>query len=157
MPPWTVVTTSRRCSRIPPLILFLTSAPSLLDMHILFPAFGNNYFKVIELSHWIYFIQEDSCKGKTCIHSTSLAEETIICEKLSYSKTIKFMKINSHKLTASLIQLTFTFQQSFYLLLSLVRKKKLKYVKWEKEKLIGNCVMVSLPDCLTEITVVSLC
>lgn len=54
------------------------------------------------------------------------------------------MKSNSNKLTASLIQLTFTFHRSLYF----CQKKILKDIKWEKEKLIGVYV-ISLPNCVS--------
>lgn len=57
------------------------------------------------------------------------------------------MKSNSNKLTASLLQLTFTFHKSLYLL-EVFSEENVKDVKWEKEKLIGAYV-ISLPDCVS--------
>ena len=57
----------------------------------------------------------------------------MICWGQFYFKTVKFMKSNSNKLTASLIQLAF-FPPKPVLASKSCQKRILKDVKWEKEK-----------------------
>lgn len=60
------------------------------------------------------------------MHSASLAEKSYhLLETISF-QDYKNDENNSNKLTASVIQLTFIFHKSLYLVLSLVRKENIK-------------------------------